>query len=376
MEVNHERPNQMNAVLKRTPLADEHIRLGARMVDFAGWSMPVLYQGIIEEHKAVRSNVGLFDVSHMGEIWVSGPKSLETLQWLTTNDVSKLKKGQAQYSLLPNENGGLVDDIIIYCFEPGQEYMVCVNASNADKDFEWMMKNNKGAILSNESAAWAQIAVQGPKAIELLTRLFGAEVKETKPFEFMDTKFGDSRALVARTGYTGEDGAEVFVRAEGAVKLWQTLLEKGQDLGVKPIGLGARDTLRTEMKYSLYGHEIDASSNPIEARLGWVVKFEKGDFIGKGPMTEMKAKGPSRALIGFKMVDKGIPREQYPIFSPQKERIGVVTSGTMSPSLGEPIGIGYVAKSFSVENSEIFVEIRGRMAKARVVKTPFVTKST
>lgn len=359
---------------KRTPIYEEHLKLGARMVSFAGWEMPIQYKGIKEEHSAVRNQVGLFDVSHMGEIFVRGPKALETLQWLTTNDVSKLQTGQAHYSLLPNFEGGLVDDIIVYCIQPGAEYLVCVNAANIDKDFAWMTKNNKGAEIVNESADWAQIAIQGPNAVKLMSRVLDASVEGIKYFNFAKKTFGGVAVWVARTGYTGEDGYEVFVpKAQGA-KLWSDLLEKGQDLGVQAIGLGARDTLRTEMKYSLYGHEITDSTDPISAGLGWVVKLEKGAFIGSDVIGRVKAEGPKRKLVGFKLVDKGIPREGYSLFSFDNQEIGKVTSGTMSPSLNEGVGIGYVPSSLAAVGTEIFVDIRGRKAKAVVVKTPFVVK--
>ncbi len=357
--------------MRKTVLNAEHIRLGGRMVDFAGWHMPVQYTGVIEEHQNVRKNVGLFDVSHMGEIIVSGAKSLETLQWLTSNDVSVLNIGQAQYSLLLNAQGGMVDDIIVYCLEKNQKYLVCVNASNVEKDFKWMSENNKGAEIINESDLWAQVAVQGPKAENLMAQVFGEEIRKVKYFEFLKVTRGGGTWYLARTGYTGEDGFEIFVPIQQAVGFWQELLEKGRDLGVMPIGLGARDTLRTEMKYSLYGNEITAETSALEAGLGWVIKFGKGPFIGKQALEAQKGMLKSR-LIGFKMIDKGIPRHDYPLISFDNIEIGRVTSGTMSPSLSEPIGIGYVKKDWAAEGKEFFVQIRGRNARAHVVKTPFV----
>lgn len=357
---------------QRTPLFDEHIKAGARMVSFAGWEMPIQYKGIKEEHSCVRTNVGLFDVSHMGEVFVRGPKALETLQWLTTNDVSKLAKGQAQYSLLPNPQGGIVDDIIVYCVEPGQEYLVCVNAANIQKDFDWMTKNNKGAEIVNESPQWSQIAVQGPKAMALAAKTLAARVNELKPFTFGAFEFEGASTWVARTGYTGEDGVEIFVPNKAAPELWRRLLSDGESLGVQPIGLGARDTLRTEMKYSLYGHEITDETDPISAGLGWVVKLEKGDFIGRDIIARVKSEGPRRKLVGLKMVDKGIPREGYGLFSIDSKEIGKVTSGTLSPMLNEGIAIGYVPTDISAVGTEVCVDIRGRKAKAVVVKTPFV----
>ncbi len=363
--------------LKSTILKTEHERLGARMVDFAGWYMPVQYEGVKEEHLAVRKDVGLFDVSHMGEIRVKGPKSLETLQWCTTNDVSVLKKNQAQYSLYPNETGGIVDDLIVYCIEPGQEYLLCVNASNADKDFAYMLKNNKGAEITNESGIWSQIAVQGPKAMQLLARIYGDMVKDIPTFEFREMPFSGAATLVARTGYTGEDGCEIFVRNAQAVELWQTLLQKGAELGVKAIGLGARDTLRTEMKYSLYGNEIDDESNPYGAGLAWVVKASKKDFLGKAAMLAKKEEGLKFKLIGFEMIDRGIPRHGYPLLSIDKnEKIGVVTSGTFSPSLNSSVGIAYVRSDLATPGSEFQVSVRERGVKARVVATPFVKNTS
>lgn len=355
--------------MKKTILSSEHEKLGARMVDFAGWWMPVQYKkGLIAEHNAVRENVGLFDVSHMGEIFVSGPSALATLQWLTSNDVAKLNNGDAQYSLLMNFEGGIVDDIIIYCLKKNERYLVCVNASNTDKDYAWMKEHNKGAQIENESAQWSQIAIQGPKAMELVKLILGSKACEPKYFQFVTLTEGDyAGSIVARTGYTGEDGVEVFLPNKLAIKLWKDLYEEGGE----PIGLGARDTLRTEMKYSLYGHEITDATNALEAGLGWVVKLAKGDFIGRSVLEKTKAEGVKNKLVGFKLIDKGIPRAEMNIVDASGVTIGKVTSGTMSPLLMEPIGIGYVPTALSLEGSEIFVDIRGRKAKAQVVKTPF-----
>lgn len=342
------------------------------MVPFAGWEMPVQYVGVREEHDNVRKNVGLFDVSHMGELRFTGPKALETLEWLTTNEVSRLSDGEAQYSLLPNFDGGIVDDIIIYCINKNSDYLVCVNASNKDKDFAWVTKNNKGAFIKDESDSWGQIAVQGPKALTLLDRVFNTPVSAMKSFTTYQTKFANAPAIIATTGYTGEKGAEVFIGKEGAQALWQALLTQGADLGVMAIGLGARDTLRTEMKYSLYGHEIDDTTNPYSAGLGWVVKPSQKDFIGKAKILAAKDAGNLMKLVGFKLIDKGIPRAGYTLFSFDKREMGKVTSGTLSPSLNESIGIGYVFADQSQEGTELWVDIRGRMTKAVVVKTPFV----
>lgn len=361
--------------LKSTPLKEQHIALGAKMVDFAGWYMPVEYTGLRQEHLACRTSVGLFDVSHMGEIRVRGPQALEAVEWLTTNEVARLNNGQAQYSLLPNLDGGIVDDLIVYCVEKGRDYLLCVNASNTDKDFAWVIKNNRfsgTADITNESEKWGQIAVQGPSAIQLVARVCGDEVKSIPTFEFRRVPYSGDILFVARTGYTGEDGFEIFVPANLCKNLWIELLEKGRDIGVSPVGLGARDTLRTEMKYSLYGHEINDATNPYSAGLGWVVKPEKKDFLGREKILAQKDQALRSRLVGFKMVERGIPRQGYKLFSLDGKEIGYVTSGTQSPSLNEGIGIGYVARDFSEVGKRLNVEIRGKMIQAEVAKTPFV----
>ena len=359
---------------RQTPLIEEHRALGARLVDFAGWLMPVEYRGLREEHRACRERVGLFDVSHMGEVRVRGPKALEAIQWLTTNDAGRLTAGRAQYSLLPNAAGGVVDDVIVYCLDPGRDYLVCVNAANAGKDVAWMKANvPAGAEVVDESDRWAQIAAQGPRAMTLITRIFGDAIKDVAPFAFRAAAFGDDSVLIARTGYTGEDGVEIFVPPTAAVALWRDLVARGEDLGVAPIGLGARDTLRTEMKYPLYGHEIDDHTNPYAAGLGWVVKPDAKDFVGRAQILGGKAAALARRLVGFKMVDRGIARHGYRILDDAGTEIGRVTSGTLSPSLGENIGVGYVDRAFTEPGAMIRVEIRGKTLAARVVTTPFVT---
>lgn len=361
--------------MKKTPMSQSHEKRSAKMVEFAGWWMPIQYTGIKEEHLHVRKHVGLFDVSHMGEIRVKGPKSLETLQWLTTNDVAKLGAGEAQYSLLPNAKGGLVDDIIVYCLEPNIDYLVCVNAANEEKDWLWMQENNRGAELSNESSQWGQIAVQGPQAFALLEKLSGQDWSQRKPFSCFWWTFQNAKCLVALTGYTGETGAEVFVPWKNADALWTALLDAEGDFSVQPIGLGARDTLRTEMKYSLYGHEIDDVINPLEAGLGWVIKASQKDFIGKSMIMKAKEAGLKRSLIGFKMLEKGIPRQGYRLMSADGTReVGVCTSGTLSPSLNEAIGIGFIEAALAQNDQEFFVDIRGKMHPAKRVPTPFVRK--
>ena len=360
------------STIKDTPLRSAHEALGGKMVEFAGWNMPIQYQGLKAEHLNVRKNVGLFDVSHMAEFRVRGDQALATLEHLTTNDVQKLEAGQAQYSLFGNHNGGIVDDLIVYCIEKNADYLLCVNAANHEKDWNWVQEHNQGADITDESLQWAQIAIQGPHAIALTSRVFGESVQDISPFHFssLDTSFG--KCLIAATGYTGEAGFEIFVPWDQAPSLWTELLKKGGDLGAQPIGLGARDTLRTEMKYSLYGHEIDDTTNPYEAGLGWVVKPKAKDFIGREAMVNGKAKGLNRKLVGFKMVGKGIPRQGYSLFSFDNQEIGKVTSGTLSPSLELGIGIAYLDLPHNEIGTEFHVEIRGRRVMAQVVKTPFV----
>jgi len=357
----------------KTPLYQNHVNLGARIVEFAGWQMPIQYTSLKEEHNATRTHVGLFDVSHMGEIRVKGPQAVETLQWLTTNDVAKLEKGQAQYGLLPNDKGGLVDDLFIYCLDKNADYLVCVNASNKDKDFAWMTKNNKGADITDESSIWGQIAIQGPKATELCDAVFtDIKISKMNRNEIQVGKFQGHTIMVATTGYTGEAGCEVFIEAAGTSALWEALL--AHPIKAVPVGLGARDTLRTEMKYSLYGHEIDDTTNPYEALLGWAIKPQAKDFMSKAQIVAAKENGLKRKLIGFKMAERGIPRQGYEIKTSAGQKIGVTTSGTHSVTLDEPIGIAYVETAFSTEGSEIYVDIRGKLIKAVVCKTPFVQK--
>lgn len=360
---------------QRTPLADTHLKLGARMVDFAGWWMPVQYQGLKEEHLGCRTGIGLFDVSHMGEIRVRGAHALATVQWLTSNDASVLKAGDAQYSLLCNEMGGVVDDLFVYCLVPETDYLLCVNAANTEKDYAHIQKNNKGADLENESSKWGQIAVQGPNALKLLDLLFKANAQVPSTLarnKIAEMTWDGGKVLLARTGYTGEDGAEIFVPRDHTVALWSRLLEAGKPFGVTPVGLGARDTLRTEMKYSLYGHEIDDTTSPLEAGLGWVVKPSAKDFLGRHKILEKKEAGIKRSLIGLKLLEKGIPRQGYPVLSPAGEKIGICTSGTLSPSTGEPIAIAFVDVAFKAPGTRIGVEIRGKTFSAEVCPTPFV----
>ena len=365
--------------MKHTSLYNEHIKLKARMVEFGGWEMPVLYTGVIEEHLAVRNSAGIFDVSHMGEFEFRGPDALAFVQYLTTNDISKIENGQAVYSLLCNEKGTIVDDIIVYRFNP-EHILLVVNASNIEKDWAWVTSHKKGNVeLKNMSDDYALIALQGPKAAEILRHETNADVGSLKTFYFIRASVcGVKDCIIARTGYTGEDGFEIFTKPQGAPQVWMGLIEKGRPIGLEAAGLGARDTLRLEMKYSLYGHEINDETNPLDAGLGWVVKLNKGcDFVGKSAIEKIKAEGLKRKCIGFQMVDAGIPRQGYKIY-PTHQRtnaptheLGFVCSGTMSPSLNKAIGTGYVPVKDSKPGSKIFIDIRGSKRLAEIVETPF-----
>lgn len=363
----------MNRKLKRTPLYDAHKKLGAKMVDFSGWEMPVQYSMIMDEHRTVRRSAGIFDVSHMGEIEVRGRDALKTLQFLTVNDVSRLKDNECQYSMMCYPNGGIVDDLIVYRLSE-DKFMLCVNASNIEKDYRWILENitaKKGAVeVENISDTISQISIQGRNAEAILQKISDTDLSLIKYYCFKRCNVDRVDAIVSRTGYTGEDGFEIYFKNEYAVRIWDRLFGAGKEYGVKPIGLGARDTLRLEMKYPLYGNEICEKTSPLEAGLEWVVKFNKGDFIGKENLLARKEKGLRRKLIGFEMIDKGIPRSHYAIFKGSR-RIGSVTSGTMSPSLNKAIGIGYVNTEMSNIGEAIEIDIRASYPKARIVKTPF-----
>ena len=363
--------------LKKTPLYEAHVESKAKMVEFANWIMPVQYEGLRQEHQAVRTNVGLFDVSHMGEIRVRGKGSLETLEWVTTNCVAALKPGQAQYTLMLNERGGVIDDLIVYCLEYGMDYLLCVNAINVDKDWNWIKSHNLGdASVENESNMWAQVAIQGPKAMELLSRIYSeVDLVALPSFQFVEVKWDrGGNHLIAKTGYTGEEGYEVFLSWDDASQLWSLLLRAGEDLGVKSIGLGARDSLRMEMKYSLYGHEIDEDSNPYAAGLGWAMKPSVKSFVGRDSALKTKKEGLPQKLVGFKLLERRVPRQGYKLFSFDNNEIGRVTSGTLSPTLDEAIGIAYIDKSLSAVGTEFTMEIRNKRIRAIVVETPFVRK--
>jgi aminomethyltransferase len=356
----------------RTPLYDTHVRAGARMVEFAGWDMPVQYEGILAEHATVRLRVGLFDVSHMGEVVFRGPKALEALNRVFTNDLSKVADGQAQYGCLCRETGGIVDDVVVYRFA-ADDLLVCVNASNRQKDFDWLAAHAGGADVRNESDAWAQLALQGPKAAELLQRLTKVNLSAMRAYRFAPGDVAGVPCLVARTGYTGEDGFELFCPSEQGPRLWAALMEAGTPEGIAPAGLGARDSLRLEMAYRLYGSDMDDERTPLEAGLAWVVKLDKGDFVGRDALLRQKEQGLTRKLVGFQLVEPGIARHGYPVLQDGK-KVGEVTSGTKSPSLGTSIGLAYVPPALAAEGSAFAVEIRGKPVAAQAVKTPFYAR--
>ncbi len=356
--------------LKRTPLYAAHRRAGGKMVEFAGWEMPVQYRGVIEEHLAVRSRAGLFDVSHMGEIEITGADALEFCQRISANDVARMKVSQAQYNLLLNDRGGVVDDVIFYRLEPNH-FLICVNAANSDKDYHWIRDHAEGRVeVTDVSARYAQLALQGPRAEKILQPLTALKLGEMKSFNFAFGDVGSIRCLVARTGYTGEDGFELYCRSGDAERLWNALMECGAAEGLVPVGLGARDTLRLEKAYPLYGHELDDTTMPLEAGLEWVTKFSKPAFIGREVLVRQKEEGVKRRLVGLELREPGIARGDYPLFK-NDTRVGRVTSGTKSPSLGKSIALGYVASEVAAIGSTIDVEIRGRRVRSEVVSLPF-----
>jgi aminomethyltransferase len=357
---------------QRTPLYDAHVRAGARIVEFAGWDMPVQYAGILEEHAAVRTAVGLFDVSHMGEVVFRGPRALAALQAAFTNDLSLVADGQAQYGCLCREDGGIVDDVVVYR-RSADDLLVCVNAGNRQKDFEWLSAHAGGADVKNESDDWAQLALQGPRAAALLQRACDLDLTAVKTYRFATGKVLGRGCLVARTGYTGEDGFELFCRPADATALWDGLLELGRPEGIQPCGLGCRDSLRLEMAYRLYGSDMDDATTPLEAGLAWVVKLDKGEFVGRDALRRQKEAGLSRKLVGFQLTGAGIARHGHPVVQDGRA-IGVVTSGTRSPSLGTSIGLAYVPPALAAEGSTFAVDIRGRPVAAKVVKTPFYVR--
>lgn len=357
--------------MKTTPFTNIHIALGAKMHEFAGYNMPIEYSGINDEHITVRNGVGVFDVSHMGEIWVKGPKALEFLQKITSNDVSKLNIGQAQYSCFPNGKGGIVDDILVYHFEP-EKYMLVVNASNVEKDWNWLVKNNtEGAELENASDWIAQLAVQGPKAVEVLQKLTPVNLSDIAYYHFTVGKFAEvENVILSNTGYTGTGGFELYFYPENGKQIWDAVFEAGKELGIKPIGLGARDTLRMEKGFCLYGNDIDDTTSPMEAGLGWITKFvdNKKNMIDRELLEKQKNEGVSRKLVRFELKERGIPRHGYEIVNANDEVIGQVTSGTMLPGSKTGIGMGYVNAPYFKGEESVFVKIRNKNFEAEIVK--------
>ncbi len=361
--------------LKRTPLHDVHVKAGAKMVPFGGWEMPVQYTGIIEEHRAVRGAMGLFDISHMGEFEVSGAGALAAVQRLTTNDASTLAVGQVQYSLLCTVEGGIVDDLTLYRLADDR-FMLTVNASNIAKDWQWVTTHaSSGAQVRDVSDETALVAIQGPKAEALVGRLASVDVTGLAYYHFAEGDVAGVPTLISRTGYTGEDGFELYIPAGRAESLWQTLLDAGRADGLVPVGLGARDTLRLEMKFALYGNDIDETTGPLEAGLGWIVKPGKGDFIGRDAIETLRARGVSKKLVGLEMVERAVPRHGYRLLH-EGQPVGTVTSGSYGPSVGRGIAMGYVPASLAAVGAAVDVEIRGRAEPARVARTPFSPSHT
>ncbi|MCH7400962.1 glycine cleavage system aminomethyltransferase GcvT [Belliella kenyensis] len=360
----------MEENIKKIQLNDLHVALGGKMVPFAGYNMPVRYTSDIEEHKAVREGVGVFDVSHMGEFMVTGPKALDLIQKVTSNDASKLINGQAQYSCFPNEQGGIVDDLIVYKFD-NEAYMLVVNASNIEKDWAWINKHNTvGATLENISEEISLFAIQGPKAIEAVQSLTPINLSEVKFYHFTVGEFaGVQDVIISGTGYTGAGGFEIYVKNQDAEKVWEAIFEAGKDFDIKPIGLGARDTLRMEMGYCLYGNDINDETSPIEAGLGWITKFTK-EFINSNNLKKQKEAGVDKKLVGFILHERGIPRANYPILNMDGETIGEVTSGTQSPSMSVGIGLGYVQTAYASVGTDIYIQIRNKNIPAKVEKLP------
>ena len=359
--------------MKNTAFTRFHEAMGAKMVPFAGYYMPLQYEGVNAEHETVRTGIGVFDVSHMGEFWVKGPKALDFVQWVTSNDASKLVDGKVQYSCFPNETGGIVDDLLVYRINE-ETYLLVVNAANIDKDWEWCNRQNKmGAVLYNASDEIAQLAVQGPLALKAMQKLTDTPITDMEYYTFKKVNFaGVKDVILSTTGYTGSGGCEIYMANEDAEQIWNAVFEAGAEYGIKPIGLAARDTLRLEMGFCLYGNDINDTTSPIEAGLGWITKFtDSKDFINKAELLRQKNEGVSRKLVGFEMVDKGIPRHGYPIVNAEGAAIGEVTSGTMGPFVKIPVGMGYVPAGLSKEGSEILIGIREKALRAKVVKFPF-----
>lgn len=368
--------SETTSIAKDTALVQKHVDLGAKMVPFAGFNMPVQYEGVNIEHETVRDAVGVFDVSHMGEFLITGPNALDLIQKVTTNDASTLYDGRAQYSCLPNGKGGIVDDLIVYKIKD-EKYLLVVNASNIEKDWNWISSHNEfGAEMRNLSDEYSLLAIQGPKAIEAMQSLTSVDLAGIKYYHFEIGEFaGVPNVIISATGYTGSGGFEIYCKNDEVEQVWEKVFEAGASHGIKPIGLAARDTLRLEMGFCLYGNDIDDTTSPMEAGLGWITKFNKTDFIDKEFLLNQKENGVSRKLIGFELVDRGIPRHDYEIADAAGNIIGKVTSGTMGPTIKKAVGLGYVAKEFSAVDSEIYIMVRGKGIKAKVVKFPFYSKS-
>lgn len=359
--------------VKKTPLYEKHKALGAKLIDFGGWALPVQYTGIIEEHKQVRNTAGLFDVSHMGEITVKGEGAQDFLQLMMTNNIRNAADGQAVYTPMCYPNGGVVDDLLVYK-RSADDYLLVVNASNTDKDFDWLKKHSPDdVLLENVSSQYVQLAVQGPKAQEIMQRICDVDLKEIKFYHFKEeVSVGGVNSLVSRTGYTGEDGFEVYADSKNAEQLWDALLEAGKG-ELKPIGLGARDTLRFEVALPLYGHELSADITPVEAGIGFFVKLDKGEFFGSDIIVEQKVNGPKRKVVGFEMVERGVPRSHYEVAKDGKQ-IGFVTSGSFSPSLNKTLGMALIDKEYAKPDTEIEIVIRNKPVIAKVIKKPFYNK--
>lgn len=360
--------------MKTTSLTSIHEDLGAKMTDFAGYLMPVQYKGIKHEHQVVREAVGVFDVSHMGEFFVRGEHAVSLLQKISSNDLSKLVPGKAQYCYLPNKSGGIVDDLIIYKIKE-EEFLMVVNASNIEKDWNWIASlNDLDAEISNESDEWSLLAIQGPKASEAMQSLTRVNLKEMKFYTFEIEEFAGAKdVIISATGYTGSGGFEIYVKNKDILQVWERVFEAGKEYGIEPIGLGARDTLRLEMGFCLYGNDINEDTSPFEAGLGWITKFTK-EFVNSEALKSEKEEGIENKLIGFELKERGIPRHGYPIYNKEEVEVGRVTSGTMSPSLDKAIGLGYVPIEIASEGSPIFIGVRNKLVPAEVVKTPFYKK--
>lgn len=359
--------------MRKTAFYDYHLEKGAKMVPFAGYEMPLEYAGLRKEHINVRKNVGVFDVSHMGEIWVKGPASFDLVQKITSNDIRKLTPGGIQYTCFPNETGGIVDDLLVYYYDR-EKYLLVVNAANIQKDYDWILSHNQeGAIVENASDQMSQLAIQGPRSQDLLQKLSSVDLSSIPYYHFQTGEFaGVGEVIISNTGYTGSGGFELYMYNEDAASIWEAIFEAGKELGLEPAGLAARDTLRLEMGFCLYGNDINDTSSPLEAGLGWITKFTEGNnFINRKALEEQKEAGLKKRLVGFELTERGIPRQHYPILDSNGAQIGEVTSGTMSPSLEKGIGMGYVQREYAARGNEVYIGIRNKRIAAQLVRLPF-----